>query len=125
MPAPRIPDSFLGRFREQDTPVLRAIVKDDAIPPVVIPGSSLSTMTLTLYNEHTSAIVNGRDHVDIKPNVDGAGQLVFPLLVADMVILDATKKEEYRRALIEWTWSTTKRGSWEAQFIVQNLHRVS
>ena len=120
----RVPDSFLGRFRERDTPVLRAMVKDNSATPVAIPGSSLDTMTLTMYDEATSAIVNARDHVDVKANVDGNGLLTFQLTTADMAILAATKSLEQRRILLEWTWDTTKRGSWEIQFIVVNLLKV-
>ena len=120
----RTPDSTLGPFRERDTPVLRATVMDNANPAVAIPGASLDTMTLTLYNEKTGLVINSRDHVNIKANVDGAGALAFTLLAAEMAIIDTTKAEEYHRALIEWTWNTTQRGSWEIRIIVQNVNKV-
>ena len=120
----RTPDSTLGPFRERDTPVLRATVMDNSVPAVPIPGPSLDTMTFTLYNERTLLIINSRDHVDIKASVNEAGELEFPLVIADMAIIDTTKAEEYHRALIEWTWNTTKRGSWEIRIIVQNVNKV-
>jgi hypothetical protein len=124
----RSPDSTLGPFRERDTPVLRATVVDNSVPAVPIPGASLDTMTLTLYNERPTAgvytIINSRDHVDIKANVNGAGEVAFQFVQADMAILDTTKSEEYHRCLIEWTWNTTQRGSWEIRIIVQNVNKV-
>ena len=97
---------------------------DNANPAVAIPGPSLDTMTLTLYNEKTGLVINARDHVNIKANVDIAGALAFTLLAADMAIIDTAKAEEYHRALIEWTWNTTQRGSWEIRIIVQNVNKV-
>jgi hypothetical protein len=120
----RAPDSTLGPFRERDTPVLRATVVDNTLPAVPIPGASLDTMTFTLYNEKTGLVINSRDHVDIRSSVNASGELAFPLTIADMAIIDTTKAEEYHRALIEWTWNTTQRGSWEIRLIVQNVSKV-
>lgn len=121
----RTPDSYLGTFRERDTPILRATVVDDSVPPVAIPGSSLATMTLTLYDEQTLGIVNGREAVDIKASVDGSGLLVFQLTEDDMSMVTSTRRSEKRRALLEWTWNSTRRGSWEAQFVVENVLQVT
>jgi hypothetical protein len=120
----RLPDSHLGRFREQDTPILRATVSDNSVPAAAIPGSALSTMTLTIYDEHTQAIVNARDHVDIKSNVDESGQLVFRLTEDDMAMVTPTRRTEQRRCLLEWTWATNQRASWEAQFVIENVAKV-
>lgn len=123
----RNPDSTLGPFRERDTVVLRATVLDNQVPPQPIPGSALTTATLTLYSEKTSGIINGRDHVDIKANVDAQGKLVFPLAPADMAIVNGQSPESHR-ALIEWTWNpagTVQRGSWEIRIIVRDVNLVT
>lgn len=119
----RPPDSTVGPFRERDSVVLRATIMDNAVPPVAIPGTALTTVTFTLYSEKTRAIINARDHVNIKPNVNAQGLLVFPLDQADLAIVDG-QSEEYHRALIEWTWSTGQRGSWEVRIVVRDVNLV-
>lgn len=120
----RAPDAYLGSFRERDTPTLRASVRDNSVPPAAIPGSALGTATLTIYDEHTQAIVNNRSAVDIKPNISEAGALEFELEEEDMVIVTATRKRERRRILIQWTWDVDKRGSWEGQLTIENVAHV-
>lgn len=127
----RNPDSTIGPFRERDTVVIRAQVQDNAIPPVAIPGASLVSATMTLYSEIPTSvgpppvypIINGRDHVDIKPNINAQGQLTLELAAADMAIL-STRSEENHRALIEWVWNVDKRGSWEVRILVVDLYKV-
>jgi hypothetical protein len=120
----RPPDLFLGRFRERDTPILRATVEDNSVPAAAIPGSALTTMTLTIYDEHTAEIVNDRAAVDIRANVDESGALEFPLTIDDMVTLHPTRRRERRRILLEWTWDTTQRASYEMQLVIENLLKV-
>lgn len=122
----RTPDAFLGHFRERDTPTLRASIVDDSVPAVAIPGSALTTATLTIYDEHGDHdIVNERDGVNVKPNIDENGALEFTLEEEDMVILRPSRKTERRRFLIVWTWdSPEKRGSWEGQLVIENVLKV-
>lgn len=120
----RTPDAYLGTFRERDTPTLRANVLDNSVPPAAIPGSALITATLTIYDEHTAAIINGRTQADIKPNISEAGALAFELDEEDMVIHTPTRRRERRRLLIEWTWDVDKRGSWEGQLVIENVAHV-
>lgn len=122
--AARTPDADLGTFRERDTPTLRATVLDNSVPAVAIPGSALATMALTLYDEKTGAIVNDRDAVDIKANVDEAGLLEFELEQDDMAMVNAASRAEYRRILLEWTWDVTKRGSSELRMRIVNVANV-
>lgn len=118
----RTPDTVLGTFRERNTPTFTATVQgNDA---VVIPGSALATVTLTIYDEHTREIVNDRNNVDVKANVDENGALTFQLEEADMVILNQERKRERRRIFIEWTWDVDKRSSWEGQMVIENLLKV-
>lgn len=126
------PDSTIGPFRERDTVVIRATVQDNANPPVAIPSSALVSVTFTLYSEIPSGtgspptypIINGRDHVDIKSNVDAQGKLTLELTAADMAIL-SNRSEEPHRALIEWVWNVDKRGSWEIRILVRDVYLVA
>jgi hypothetical protein len=122
----RAPDSQVGPFRERNSVVLRGTFVDNATPPAPIPGTALTTATLTLYSEKTAAIINGRDHVDIKGNVDAQGRLVLPLDPADTAIVDG-QSPEYHRALLEWSWmaTTLQRGSWEIRIIVRDVTLVT
>jgi hypothetical protein len=108
--------------------ILRATVQDNSVPPQAIPGEDLTTATFTLYTERSTglvpyAIINGRDHVNIKDQIDAQGQLTLTLTAEDMAIVDG-KSEEFHRALIEWAWASSQRGSWEVRIIVHNVHRV-
>lgn len=121
----RLPDTSVGPYREKNSIVLHAVLMDNASPPAVIPGTALVSATLTLYLERApNSIINGRDHVDIKPNVNGQGVLTFPLSAADMAIIVA-QPEEYHRALIEWVWNVDQRGSYEIQIRVQDVNLVT
>ena len=120
----RNPDTHLGSFRERDTPTLRATIVDNAVPPAAIPGSSLGTLLLTIYDAHTLAIVNSRDAVDIKANVNESGALEFQLDSADMAMVTATRKSERRRILLEWTYDVDHRGSYEMELVVENVAQV-
>jgi hypothetical protein len=120
----RVPDVVLGRYRERDTPILRATVTDNSDPPVVIPGSALGSITLTLYDEKTLDIINERTQVDVQANVDETGAFVFELTEDDMKILSPTRKSERRRILLEWTWASDQRASYEMQFVVENVAKV-
>lgn len=120
----RVPDLFLGRFRERDTPILRATVQDNSVPAVPIHGSALNALSLTIYDEHTQDIVNSREQVDIRTNVNESGALEFPLTEEDMVILHPSRKSERRRILLEWTWDTTQRASYEMQLVIDNMLKV-
>lgn len=141
----RAPDLTLGPFRERNTVVIRAIVKDVSDPPVPIPGSELATITWTLYSEHgDEAIINNRDHVTLADGVDESGNLELILEPDDMAIVDAAaratdaltnkalERMEYHRLLIEWSWVQTGLGSpaptaeanMEMRVIVRDLNLV-
>lgn len=118
----REPDTTLGPFRERDTPLLTAVVKDNE--NAVIPGVDLVSITMTLYSEKKPyAIINGRDHLDLQPFVSSTGVLSFQLTQEDMAIVDG-KLTENHRALIEWIWGADLRGSHEIRIIVSNEEKV-
>ena len=97
---------------------------------VAIPGPSLDACELTLYDLTKQAadqpsIINSREDVDIKANVDGSGVCTFTFLPADNLILDDTKAFEPHVALFEWTYNgATGRGQWQLVLNVRNAERV-
>ena len=114
-------------YAEGATLVHAATLQDEA--GVAIPLASLTTVTLTIYNQRTSAIVNARDETDIKNAGPGAvsagGVLTLTLTPADMAIVDAALPREPRVALIAWTYASgAKAGHGEIIFDVLNLVRV-
>lgn len=89
--------------------------------------ADISAMTLTLYNEGTGAIVNSRTAANVynvEATGDASGNFVLTLLPADMVIVDTTLLAERRVALLQYTYSSGKKGKTELVFTVRNLHRV-
>lgn len=70
---------------ERTTPRLIATIKDDN--GVVIPGTSLTTLTLTLTDLRTGDIINSRENFDIKSFVNISGVLSFRLEEDDMVLV--------------------------------------
>lgn len=127
-------DLIVGPFRERDSVRISATVVDNAVPPAPIPGSALLTATLTLYSEQfitdsdgavTYPIINGRDHSDIKSAIDANGALAVILGPNDMAMVDLNDSPmEYHRALIEWTWPTAQRGSYELRIVVRDVEKV-
>lgn len=124
MPTLRTPDSELGPFRERDTQTLVATVADES--GAGIPGADLATLTWTLYLEKSPyAIINSRDHVNAKADVDVNGLLTIELTQDDMQMI-LSKVAENHRMLIEWTWvdGIAKRGSWEIRIMMENVEKV-
>jgi len=117
----------LGIVLERVTRLYTAVIKDEA--GVVIPAAQIGTLTLTLYNKKTGAIVNSRTDVNIlNANggaVDASGNLSFLFTPADMAILDTTVQSEIRVGLFEWTYGGgAKEGRHEIEFAVRNLGKV-
>jgi hypothetical protein len=86
-----------------------------------------STLTLTLMTLDEE-IVNGRDAVNILNanggTVDGEGNGVFLLSVADTALMDQDNRHESRVALFEWTWTGGKQDSKEVHFTLRNVRGV-
>ena len=122
----RPPDEDLGLLRERTTQVITLVVLDHSTPQVPIPGTSLTTMVYTLYSEHDAqAILNSRDHVDIKALVNGSGVLTLELTPADMVIANTKLQQERHRILFDWTYPTGREGHYVVRLTVANLEKVA
>jgi hypothetical protein len=95
-----------------------------------VPAASLSTLTLTLFDENTNTVINSVDDINIlnadRGTVDAAGNLVVTLLPADNVIVTPTRVREPHVMLLEWTYAGgAKAGRHEVRFIVVNLTKVT
>ena len=127
------PASDLDVIAEKSTPDLTATVKDE--DGNTIAGSSLVTLTLTLYNKSTGAIINSRDAQNVlntnQVTVDGSGLLTFAMLALDTVIVDATLATgslETHVALFTYTWldgAVTKTGRHLVEHQVEQLLKVT
>ena len=112
---------------ERTTSYITAVIRDQNGDP--IPGGSLNSLTLTLYNvDASNTIINSVDDVNIlnvgRGVVDANGNVTIELLLLDNQLVDTAKSFETHRALIEWTWGNTRQGRHEVEFLVQNMTRV-
>jgi len=108
---------------EQSTPTFRSVLTDDLGDPVQ--GSLLNTLTLTVLQEYTLAVVNDRDDQDVLNDndvtVDTDGNLIWSMTVDDTVILNNALRKEMHRALFAWTFdSGTKSGNKEVIIMITN-----
>ena len=95
-----------------------------------IAGSSLATLTLTLYDKDTGDIINSRNAQDVLNTngvtVDGSGNLTWIMDYDDNAIVTSTSKVEKHIALFQWTWdSGNKKGKHEVMLHVKNLTKVT
>lgn len=105
---------------ERATQKFTATVKDEN--GAAIPGASLTTLTLTLYETTTQQIINGRDAQNVLNangvTVDSAGLLTWVMAPLDNQHLGLARPELHV-ALFEWTYdSGNKRGQHEVGFSI-------
>ena len=108
---------------ELSTPVYRSALIDDLGEPVQ--GALLTTLTLTVLQEYTLTVVNGRDGQNVLNTngvtIDTDGLLRWGLTVDDTVILNDALRKEMHRALFTWTFdSGTKSGNKEVIIMITN-----
>ncbi len=115
-------------FAEGKTAKITAVIKDE--DGIGIDVANLDTVTLTLFNDRSKAIINSRNQSNIKNTgggtIDSSGNLTLVLGAADMAILATSNDAERHVAFIEWTYSAgAKFGGHEIAFTVANLAKVS
>ena len=95
---------------EKTTAQYTATLKDEA--GVVIPSADLTTLTLTLYDEATGAIINSRDNQNVLNatgvSIDASGLLTWTMDPDDNAIVDtslAPGRTELHVARFDFTWS--------------------
>lgn len=117
-----------GEFAEKGTPKIKGAIRDDA--GVGIPGGSITTLKLTLYDELSGDLLGGRTAgQDIKGinggDVDVNGNFTLQLTASDMAINDNIHPAEVHIALIEWTYGASLGNKKEIEFTVVNLLKVA
>lgn len=113
---------------EGATTRLSGVLVDDAGDP--LPGSTLTTFRLTIYNQDTgqTVLVNDRDILNTNnATVDEDGNVVVLLAPADVLVQGASLPYERHTCLFTWTWGTTpvKTGRAELVLVHRNLAKVS
>jgi hypothetical protein len=93
-----------------------------------VPAASLTTLTLTLYDDKTGAIINGRNAQNVLNangvSVDASGNLVWAITPADTPIVTDTLQTETHYAVFKATWSSGAKGlSHAAPLTVTNMWR--
>lgn len=119
------------KVREKCTAVYTATIKDEN--GVALASASLTTLTLTLYDQASGTIINSRDAQDIlnthNVTVSALGVLVWTMQPADNAIVGTSVAAGYRErhvALFQWTWSAgTKAGKYEVLIDVEQLVKVT
>jgi len=112
---------------EKSTSLLSWVFKDHA--GVAVSSANLTTVTVTLYDKATAAIINSRDGQSIL-NVNGgtadtSGNGTLKLGPNDNVIVTAARKQEVHVALIQFTYNSgVDAGREELEFTVYNLSKV-
>lgn len=106
------------------TPALSGQLQDQNGNPV--PASSLSSLTLTIVDTVTKAVVNGVQDVNIlnqgRGTVDGNGNVVVTPLQADTQLLNAAHAKERRSFVLVWTWNLgVSRGAAEMRTLIEAL----
>lgn len=108
---------------ERTTPLLEFdIVDENGV------GFKPETLTLTLYDVESGAIVNSKSAEDVLSSCDDAGHVAYWFAIADTAIqLHRTgKTQETRRALFRWTWSAGARAAaHEIEFTVEDNSQVN
>jgi hypothetical protein len=113
----------IGEITERTTPLITFQFLDHAGA-----GFKPTTLTLTIYDEETAAIVNSRTQtvaLDTLITVDVNGNAEWIPASADTQILNADGLDEIHIALLEWTWAVgAKHGKIELEHKVKNLAKV-
>ena len=109
-----------------------ATLKDEA--GVVIPSADLTTLTLTLYNVATAAIINSQTDTDVLNANNGtvhATSGLFTMIFKPLdnpIVTTATLAGEYEEhiALFEWTYNAgADAGKHELTIYVKQLAKVT
>lgn len=108
---------------EKTSPVYSFVLKDEN--GVVVPGSSLTTLTVTLFDTASRQIINSRNEQDAKNanqvTVNSSGVVTFSMLPADTIIVGNVKpgEKETHALHFRWTWSAgTKAGEHLVELLV-------
>lgn len=123
------------RVNEKCSASYSCVIQDEN--GTAIPGSSLTTLKLTLYDQASDAIINSRDHqsvLGVDPavlnggKVDASGNFTLALAPEDNPVVGTpvVNGSERHIAPLEYTYASgAKAGRTEVQIDVANLNKVS
>ena len=84
-------------------------IYDPSLYPLGVPASALTSLTLTLYDQVTGAVINSRSGQNVLNangvTVDASGNLAWTLSPLDSPILTAELAIETHIALFQATWN--------------------
>lgn len=106
------------------TAIYKAQFQDET--GAAIPVSQIATLTLSIVDSYSGAIVNSCSQVSIlnadRGTVDGSGNLVVTLKTADTALLVPTDKREYRSLVFDWTYASgAKTGRHQVDLLIEAL----
>lgn len=116
---------------EGSTCQITATLQDEAGDAIA--SNDLTTLTLTLYDKKTGAVINSVSDTNIlntgRGSVNGSGVLTLTLTPDDNPIVGSSHGAgniELHIAMLKWTWNEgTKAGHAEILVPVQNLLKVT
>lgn len=120
-----VPDEFA----EKKTAKITATLNDEDGNPLAL--ASINTLTLTLYDEITGTVINGRTGSNILNTGGGtlaatSGAFTLTLSPNDMAINDTDRDDEIHVALVEWTYNASAdAGGKEIRHRILNLLKVT
>jgi hypothetical protein len=111
-------------FPEGATPKFQLLLEDE--DGVALTAALTDTLTLSVIDARTEAVVNGRDQQSILNanggSLDGAGNFALQTAIADLAILDAASTYETRKLVVTWEYAgNTKRGG--ATWVIRIANR--
>lgn len=110
-------------FPEEATALIEAQVADEN--DQALPGPSVTTATMTLYNEADGQIINSRQDTDVLADIGTDGKLLRTLTDLDMIIVDHDRAFERHVAEFNWTYGGGKIGRALVIFTVENMQKVT
>jgi hypothetical protein len=91
-----------GPYAEGSSPVITGQLKD--VNGIVVPGSRFTSVTLTIIDTASGAVINGVQNVDIlntgRGVIDNQGNLTITLLSSDTSMSEAPGVPSVQRSLI-------------------------
>lgn len=122
--------TFIAETREGATSRITGTLVDETGTGITL--GYLVSVTLTLTDQETGAVINSRDQQDVlnanDVTIDANGNLTWILAPEDNVILSSTINSlgivERHVALFEWVYATSRKGNCEIYIDVSNVPGV-
>jgi len=121
------PTTFTTVVNEKSTAKYTATLKDE--DGNIIPAANIVSLTLTLCEVPDGTIINSRNDQDVlntnNVTVDSSGILIYTLQELDTIIVNPALATEIHRATFKMTFNTTGKATWDVEFTIRNLVKVT